>query len=430
MSDFVKPQIIKNLADDIRNGTKTANIIGTVLLHPTKEEKEELVAYITQGDRSLTDTIEGCKNLIFTEEEFPDLEPIHKSRAMTLCKFLLSLAAAQNKDEWKELKTVLDTRIAVDHAKTIQDRLQDIDENLDKVSTNTDELTDENKQEVKEQYSDFLVVIDEITKTVDNITESTELFVCNTVDAVADVAETTIDAGVKVSCEIAEKTIDTTKDAISLTDFIGGNVIGKLYSIIGKFNVIEGYKGISELSKSIVGETYNRAIMTAFNGLVASLATGQILKNLDFITQILRNLIDLAKSSTIHIAWGGIFLGIGLGLDILLKAGSKISTDATTKIKEIIDEINKYTNDTLDLDNAGALEILENLFTKITKKRVAEAPAEEASPPAEEAPAEKEGGKRKTKKNKKKMTKSKKHFKKQSRKILKKLSKKKKVKKH
>jgi hypothetical protein len=76
----------------------------------------------------------------------------------------------------------------------------------------------------------------------------------------------------------------------------------------------------------------------------------------------------LAGSSTIHIAWGGIFLGIGLGLDILLKAGDKISTDATKKIKELIAEINKYTNETLDLDNAGAITATGQSVIKFSAK--------------------------------------------------------------
>ena len=92
MTEFVeKPKFITNLAEDISNGTQTANIIGTLLLHPNKADKEQLIAYIKQNDRDLTNTKEGCKDLIFTKDKFDALQPIQKSRAMTLCKYLLSL---------------------------------------------------------------------------------------------------------------------------------------------------------------------------------------------------------------------------------------------------------------------------------------------------------------------------------------------------
>ena len=129
----------------------------------------------------------------------------------------------------------------------------------------------------------------------------------------------------------------------------------------------------------------------------------------------------------------------------LMKQGLKGSEEhvATMEIvKEAQDKTDTAIAETIDNETKEAFEKTKKLEKRTTAlKKLAEArrslrkAAEDAEKAAEDAEkAEKdesqEGGKRKTKKNKKKMTKSKKHFKKQSRKILKKLSKKKKGKKH
>jgi hypothetical protein len=459
MSEFEKPQFITQLADDITNGTKTANIIGTVLLHPDEEQKKQIIKYIRDdGRRNLTNTTEGCKNLIFTEAEFNSLEPIQKSRAMALCKVLLSIAA--NSDIVDELKPILDDRIAGENKKNIDQRLSEIQNNLAALENSKQECSDEDKKTVINEYINFLEVIDDITKTVDSVSDGAEQIICDTVDAATSVAA----AGVKKTCKIAKKAattasesattaVEATTAAVSFTDYIGGTVINKLYNIIGQFDVIECYNGISELSKSIVGETYNKIIMTAFHGYVASFTAGKVIDNLDYVLQIIQNLLNLAQDASANVAWGGIFLTIGLGLNVLLKASTKITSDLTVKINELIKLINDKTNNVLALSNEEATEILYELFTAASDgKRKAEGPAVREEPPAADAadaaqgpPAENQGnvsdtgplptgvlpgGKRKTKKNKKKMTKSKKHFKKQSRKILKKLSKKKNGKKH
>ena len=128
----------------------------------------------------------------------------------------------------------------------------------------------------------------------------------------------------------------------------------------------------------------------------------------------------------------------------LMKQGLKGSEEhvATMEIvKEAQDKTDTAIAETIDNETKEAFEKTKKLEKRTTAlKKLAEArrslrkaaeDAEKAAEDAEDA-ANKEvvGGKRKTKKNKKKMTKSKKHFKKQSRKILKKLSKKKKGKKH
>lgn len=116
----------------------------------------------------------------------------------------------------------------------------------------------------------------------------------------------------------------------------------------------------------------------------------------------------------------------------------KAQADTDAAIRETID---KETDAAIEKTNklVKRTEALKKLAEARRSLRVAVKNAKEAANDAEKAAEndeeerlEKEtaGGKRKTKKNKKKMTKSKKHFKKQSRKILKKLSKKKKGKKH
>ena len=172
MSEFEKPEFITQLAKEIRDGTKTANIVGTVLYHPTKEEKDKLINYIKAGDRDLTNTTEGCKNLIFTETEFNSLEPIQKSRAMSLCKVLLSIAALDS-DIVDKLKPILDNRMAVENTKNIDQRLSDIQNNLAALENKATDKTcsDENKETVINEYRNFLGVIDDITKTVDSVSD-------------------------------------------------------------------------------------------------------------------------------------------------------------------------------------------------------------------------------------------------------------------
>ena len=439
MSEFAKPQFITDLAADIISGSKTANIVGTVLLHPDENEKKNIIAYIKAGNRDLTNTTNGCKNLIFTEAEFNSLEPIKKSRAMTLCKVLLSIAA--NSDIVEQIKPILDNKIAVENTKTIEDRLTEIQTNLNELKRpkEQDECSNEDKETVINEYINFLEVINDITNTVDSVSDGAEQLICDTIGAATSVAE----AGVEISCkiasgaataasEVATTTSDAATAAVSFTDYIGGTVINKLYNIIGQFDVIGCYTGISELSKSIVGETYNKIIMTAFQGYVASLLAGTAFNNLDYVLQIIGNLLKLTEDVSANVAWGGIFLTIGLGLNILLKASVQISSELKEKLEKLIELINEKTQNVLELNNDQAKKLLHELYTSASDgKRKAETPAE---PPTEtDAPFVQgviPGGKRKTKKNKKKMTKSKKHFKKQSRKILKKLSKKKKGKKH
>lgn len=107
---------------------------------------------------------------------------------------------------------------------------------------------------------------------------------------------------------------------------------------------------------------------------------------------------------------------------------AQVETDAA--IEKTID---KETIDAIEKTNKleKRTQALKKLADARRSLRIAVKEAESAAVDAEKAGTDSPaGGKRKTKKNKKKMTKSKKHFKKQSRKILKKLSKKKKGKKH
>ena len=125
----------------------------------------------------------------------------------------------------------------------------------------------------------------------------------------------------------------------------------------------------------------------------------------------------------------------------LMKKGVKGSQEYAEKMeeaKEAQDQFNKKLDNTIaeetkELDEkTNKLKKRKDALQKLAeaKRRLKEAVEEVEAQAAEQVSQTEEkvspaGGKRKTKKNKKKMTKSKKHFKKQSRKILKKLSKKK-----